>query len=95
MAQGLIPGAIMQGTAASAQFFTGASKKKRKKRTRKRAITRSPSKRRVTRRTGQGPRRPAKKRAARKKTPARLVKGSPAAKRHMAKLRRMQKRNRR
>ena len=56
---------------------------RRRKTTRKKRAKKRPARRRTARR-----------RTARKKKPARLVKGSAAAKRHMAKLRRMQKRNR-
>jgi len=83
MAQFIPPG----GFAGFAQQTPAVQALLRKKRTtrKRRKVTR---KKRATRRA------PAKKRATRRKTakkPARMVKGSAAAKRHMAKLRRMRK----
>ena len=70
-------------TPAVQALLPRTARRRRKKTTRKKA-TRRPARRKAPRKS-----------ASRKKKPARLVKGSPAAKRHMAKLRRMQKRNKR
>lgn len=82
----LIPGgfrAANEQTPAVQALMTGAraTTPRKKRRTKKR-----PAKKRATTRAAP------KRAGARKKKPARLVKGSAAAKRHMAKLRKMQKR---
>jgi hypothetical protein len=68
---------VMAGRALGRRVGT---KRKRKKATKKAAARRAPAKRRKT----------TKRRTS--KTPARMKKGSAAAKRHMAKLRRMKRR---
>ena len=68
-----------QQTAAAQALVRPARMRRPAKKRRKKAAGRKPAKRKTV------SRRPKKKRAA-----ARLVKGSPAAKRHMAKLRAMQ-----
>jgi len=95
MAQGMIPGAIMVSTSATNAFFGGVRRPAaRKKRARKRAITRSPSKRTVSRANGPARKKRVARRAPSTAAPARMVKGSAAAKRHMARLRGMQKKAR-
>lgn len=74
-----------QQTPATQALLSRPTKKRRRKVARKRPTRRRVAKKRPARR------KPAATRARRKK-PARLVKGSAAAKRHMAKLRAMQKR---
>mgnify|MGYP007092447868 CR=1 FL=1 len=67
-----------QQSVATQQLVGSAMRKKPRRK--KRATKKRPTKRRTT-----------KRRVTRKKKPARLVKGSAAAKRHMAKLRAMRK----
>ena len=94
----MISQSIMNGSAASAAFFS--KKQTRKKRAKKKAITKSPSRTRTRKTAGSGravvnPR--PRGRVVRQKAKSngkRLVKGSPAAKRRMKQLRAMQKRNR-
>jgi len=66
-------------TAAVQALLPGTRQRTRKKAPRKKRARRS------------APRKAARKAPNRKKRPARMVKGSAAAKKHMAKLRRMQK----
>lgn len=71
-------------TVATQALLSRPAKKPRRKTTRRKATTRrkkAPTRRRVTR-----------KRTTRAKKPAYMVKGSPAAKRRMAQLRKMRKR---
>lgn len=78
-----VPIAQGQATQAVAALLNKPTTRRKKRRT-----TATRTKRRTA-----SPRRKARTKATRrKKKPARLVKGSAAAKRHMAKLRRMQKR---
>lgn len=70
-------------TPATQTMFGNAVKKKTRRKVRRKKV----AKKRPVRR-----KKVAKKRTVRKKKPARLVKGSAAAKRHMAKLRKMRKR---
>lgn len=71
-----------QQTAATQALLRGSAPKRRRKTAKK-----APRRKKATVR-----KRPARRAStARKKKPARLVKGSAAAKRHMAKLRRMRK----
>jgi len=75
---------LNQQTPATQKLFADAVRPKvrRKRRTKKKPVRRKKVARRTTTR----------RKVARKKKPARLVKGSAAAKRHMAKLRRMRRR---
>lgn len=75
---------LNQQTPATQALFGNAVRSKARRKKRKVSKTT----RRKVRRRAANPR----KKVARKKKPARLVKGSAAAKRHMAKLRRMRKR---
>lgn len=82
-----IPMGVAQGLAATQLEFSKMMKPTRKRRTKKKTTRARPKKRAAAAR-----KKPAGKRAkTRRKKPARLVKGSAAAKRHMAKLRRMRK----
>jgi len=78
-------GFAQQTPAVQAMVRKSPTRKKRRKKktTRKRATPSSLA--------GRTRRKPARRRAAARGKPARLVKGSAAAKRHMAKLRRMRK----
>lgn len=74
-------GLNQQTPATQALFGNAVRKKKTRRKTRRKKVARKrPAKRRT-----------AKRKVARKKKPARLVKGSAAAKRHMAKLRKMRR----
>jgi len=75
-------------TIATKQLVAGSSKPKRK--VRRKTAKKKPAKR--ARRRPATPVRSRRKKVTRKKKPARLVKGSAAAKRHMAKLRKMRRR---
>lgn len=85
MAEGIIPGAILNSTAAAAAFGRKEGKTMRPRAKKKRATTKKRPVRKTRRKT-------AAKKRARVAPKGRLKKGSPAAKRRMAQLRAMQKR---
>lgn len=84
-------GAGQQTQAARVLFESAVGGRRRPVRRKKRRVTKKKT-RPKSRKTRTVAKR--RKRAASKRKPARLIKGSAAAKRHMAKLRRMQKRKR-
>lgn len=78
-------GASQQSQAVQQMIARQSKTPTTRRKARKKVAKKRPVKRRVTRKTT------ARKATRRSKKPARLVKGSAAAKRHMAKLRRMRK----